>query len=113
MARVFDHTSIIDVKISSKMPRAKSKAVPEGERPFTHDEPGSGEHTIANIYRLLKEGFNKTDKYLEEPTGKMITTNQRLTGLTVASGSAAISHRGGRRKTRHEDPRAYGEHSSR
>ena len=71
----------LDVGVNPKIPRTKSKAVPEGNGPFPHDEYGSCEPTTADIYPLLKERFDKTDKHLKKLTGEMKRTNQRLAGL--------------------------------
>ena len=49
--------------------------------PVLHDGYWSGELTMAALYRVLKEGFDSKDKYLEKLTRMMKRTNQRLAGL--------------------------------
>ena len=46
----------LDVEVTPKIPRTKSKAVSEVNDPFLHNKAGPGELTIEEIYRLLKEG---------------------------------------------------------
>ena len=62
---------------------AKSKAVPKGNGPFPQDESGSGEPTMEDIYRPLKEGFDKMGKHLEKLTGTMNRTKQFLARLQL------------------------------
>ena len=71
-----------DVEVNPEMPRNRSKAVPEGKSPFPHhDEFGSGEPTMTELYRMLEERFDRSDKQLHELIGKMRATNPRLADL--------------------------------
>ena len=78
------------------MPRKQGKAIPEGNGPVPyHDKFGSGESTMADLYRMLKNNFDRKDKSLDrmsshfdrrdkkldELTEEMKATNQRLVGL--------------------------------
>ena len=75
------------------MPREHSKAVPDGDGPVPHhDEFGGGEPTMADLYRMLEESFDKKvdkmrshfdqqDKKLNELTEMMRATNARLADL--------------------------------
>ena len=46
------------------MPRKESKAVPEGNGPVPQQEEfGSGEPTMADVYRMFKERFDRSDRY--------------------------------------------------
>ena len=48
------------------MPWNWSKAVPEGNCPvLRQDEFGSDQPTIADIYRMIKERFDQSDRYLD------------------------------------------------
>ena len=60
----------LDAKVDPKMPRMKRKAVSEGNAPDPHDESGSGIPTMAGIYRIFKEGFDKMDKPSENLLGR-------------------------------------------
>ena len=63
------------------MPRKWSKAVPDGNGPVSHDEVGLDQPTMANLYGMVKERFNKSDRKLDELTKEMRGTRQRLGGL--------------------------------
>ena len=64
------------------MPRNRSKAVPEGSGPVPHhDEYGSDHSTMADLYRMVKERFDRSYKQFDDLTEKMRVTNQRLAGL--------------------------------
>ena len=71
------------------MPRNRGKAVPEGNGPGPHhDEFGPDRRTLAGIYRLFEERFDKQvylmshfdqqDKKLDELVEKTRETNRRL-----------------------------------
>ena len=46
------------------MPRKESKAGPEGNGPVPQQEEfGSGEPTMADVYRMFKERFDRSDRY--------------------------------------------------
>ena len=95
MARVFYHTSVFGAEVNPKMSRNRSKAVPEGNGPVLHYyEVGSGESTMADLYRTLEENFDIMDNNLDrmssrfdrqenksvELTEEMRATNQRQAG---------------------------------
>ena len=52
------------------MPRKRSKAVPEGSGPVPHhDEFGSDQPTMADLYRMIEERFDKSDRNLDKMKG--------------------------------------------
>ena len=78
------------------MPRKESKAVPEGNGPVPQQEKfGSGQLTLADVYRMFKERFDRSDRYrismrsqldqqvkkLDEMTEDWRSMDQRLTRL--------------------------------
>ena len=51
--------NILDVVVNPEMSRNRSKAVSEGNDPVPyHDEFGSGEPAMADLYRILEETFD-------------------------------------------------------
>ena len=68
------------------MPRKQSKAVPKGNGLILHhDEIGSGKPTMADLYQMLEERFDRmdknidrTDEQLDELIGRTRETSQRL-----------------------------------
>ena len=59
----------LDVKVNPNMPRKQSKAGPEGNGYVPHrNEFGSGEPTMADLYRMLKEMFNGRNKNFDRTT---------------------------------------------
>ena len=66
MARVFYRTSDLGAEVNSNMSRNRSKAVPEGNGPVPHrGEFGSGEPTMADLYQMFKNNFDRMDKNLD------------------------------------------------
>ena len=71
------------------MPRKESEAVPEGDSPVPKQEEfGSGEPTLADVYRLFEEKYKKTDSYfdrwnrkLDEISNEMRVMDQHVTSL--------------------------------
>ena len=60
---MFHHTSVFDVVVNPEMPRNRSKSVPKGNGPVPHhDEFRSGEPTMAELYRMLKQEIDRMDK---------------------------------------------------
>ena len=54
------------------MLRKASEAVPEGNGPVPQkEELGSGQPTMEDVYRMMKEAFDRWDKKLDEISGKM------------------------------------------
>ena len=48
------------------MPRKESEAVPEDNGPVPQQEKfGSGQPTLADVYRMMEELFDKSDRYLD------------------------------------------------
>ena len=48
------------------MPRKESEAVPEGNGPVPQQEYfGSGQPTLADVYRTMEEFFDRSDRYLD------------------------------------------------
>ena len=77
--RVFYYTSVLVAEINPNTSRMESKAAPEGKGSFPqHDEFGSGKSSMVDLYRLLEEMFDRSDKQLDELTVRIIATNQRL-----------------------------------
>ena len=53
------------------MSRKRSKAVLEGNGPILHhDKFGSGEPTVADLYKMLKVIFDRMDKNLDRMTSR-------------------------------------------
>ena len=63
------------------MPRNWSTVVPEGNGPVCHDEVGPDQPTLADLYRMIEELFDKSDRGLDELADEMRATQQRLAGL--------------------------------
>ena len=63
------------------MPRNRSTAVPEGNSLIRHDEIGPDQPMLADIYRMIEEVFDKSDRKLDELADEMRATKQRLAGL--------------------------------
>ena len=54
------------------MPRKESKAVPEGNGPILQQEEFvSGQPTLEDVYRIMKEAFDRRDRKLDEISDKM------------------------------------------
>ena len=54
----------LDVEGCPNMPRNWSKAAPEGNGPVSEQEEfGSGQLMLADVYRVVKERFDQSDKY--------------------------------------------------
>ena len=77
---------VLGAEVYPEMSRKWSKAVPEGNSPVPyHNEFGSREHTMAGLYRMIKERFDKSDRNMErvkshfdELAENMRETRQRL-----------------------------------
>ena len=71
------------------MPWKASEAVPEGNGPILQQEEfGSGQPTMGDVYRMMKEAFDRWDRKLDGISGKMeeyveerTSIDQRLTRL--------------------------------
>ena len=72
------------------MPRKESKAVPEDNGPVPQQEEfGSGQPTLADVYRMMKERFDQSDRYwdsmkthFEKKLDELVEmTDQRLASL--------------------------------
>ena len=75
------------------MPRKESEAVPEGNGSIYQQETlGSGQPTLANVYRMmeelfdrwgrkLEEHFDRSDKKLDKMAEEMRVMNQRVSTL--------------------------------
>ena len=60
----------------------KSEAVPKGNGPVPQQEEfGSGESTLADVYRMFKERFDRWDRKLDEMEEDWRSMDQRLTRL--------------------------------
>ena len=70
-----------DIEVYTEMPRKWSKSVPEGNGPVCHDKVGSDSPTMADLYRMVKERFDKSDRKLDDLIEKTRETNRRLAGL--------------------------------
>ena len=64
------------------MLRKESKAVPEGNAPVPQkEELGSGQPTMEDVYRMMKEAFDRWDKKLDEISDEMKIMDQHVTRL--------------------------------
>ena len=64
------------------MLRKASEAVPEGNDPVPlKEELGSGQPTMEDVYRMMKEAFDRWDKKLDEISGEMKKMDQHVTRL--------------------------------
>ena len=64
------------------MLRKESTAVPEGNGAVPQqEESGSGQPTVEDVYRMMKEVFEKRDTQMDELLLERRTINQRLTRL--------------------------------
>ena len=101
------------------MPRKESEAVPEGNGLVPQrEEIGSGEPTLADVYRLFEERFDRQqeimDSFFDGMSSCFDRWNMKLDEkmdqhVTPGAWSlAATSRHGGRRASRHEDSRAHG-----
>ena len=64
------------------MPRKESEAVPEGNGPVPQQEEfGSGQPTLADVYRMVKEVFGGWDRKLDEIAKGMRAMDQRAARL--------------------------------
>ena len=90
---MYQNISALGAEVYPKMPRKQEKVVSEdnGSAP-QHDEFGPDPPTLADIYRLFEDVFNRRlktteshfdqqDKALDDLTEKMRETRQRLAGL--------------------------------
>ena len=80
---MFYHSSVPGAEVNNpEMPQKKNKAVPDcnGLVPY-HDEFGSDQLTMADLYRIIKERFDRSDKQFDELAENIRVTNQRLAGL--------------------------------
>ena len=60
------------------MPQNWSKTVPEGNGPVPQQqELGSGQPTLADVYQMVKELFDKSDKKMDEHAEEMRATDHR------------------------------------
>ena len=62
------------------MPRKWSKAVPKGNSPVPRDE-GPDQSTMADLYRVIEELLEQSNRKLDELTKEMRGIRQRLVGL--------------------------------
>ena len=67
----------LDLEDCPNMPRNWSEAVPEGNGPVPQQEElGSGQPTLAAVYRIIEELFDKSDMRLEKLLDEMRSMNQ-------------------------------------
>ena len=70
------------VYYSLNMPRNWSEAVPEGNGPGPQQEElGSGQPTLADVYRMIKELFDKSNRKMDELSDEIRRMDQHLAGL--------------------------------
>ena len=84
MARVFYHTSALDVEASPEMPRKQSKAGGNGSLPY-HGGLGFGEPTMAELYRMLEEKSDRIDKTFDRMTSRFDRRLYKFIGKTRAT----------------------------
>ena len=64
------------------MPRKESEAGPKGNGPVPQQEEfGSGQPTLANVYRMVEERFDKSECRPEKLTNDLTSMNQRVASL--------------------------------
>ena len=64
------------------MPRKENEAVPEGNGPIPQQkELESGQPTLADVYQMIGELFDKSDRRLEKLSDEMRRIDQRLASL--------------------------------
>ncbi|CAN0038774.1 unnamed protein product, partial [Ascophyllum nodosum] len=65
------------------MPRNWSEAVPEGSGPVPQQEEfgGDDQPTLADVYRMIEELFDKSGRKLDELTENLRVTDQRVASL--------------------------------
>ena len=64
----------LDVDVYPNMPWNRSTPVPEGNGPIRHDELGPDQPTLADLYRIIEELFDKSDRKLDELADEMKAT---------------------------------------
>ena len=90
------------------MPPKESKAVPESNGPVPQQEQfGSGQPTLAGVYRMMNELFDRSDRRLEKLSDEMGRMGQRLASLEQDARQATSCH-GGRRASKREGSQAHG-----
>ena len=86
------------------MPRKESEAVPESNGPVPQQEEfGSGQPTLADVYRRFKERFDQSDRYLDSMKSHLDQQEKK----PGAGRSVDTSCHRGRRASRHQDSRAH------
>ena len=64
------------------MPRKESEAVPDGNAPVPQQkEFESDQPTLADVYRMIEELFDKSDRKLDQLTDEIRGTRQRVASL--------------------------------
>ena len=73
---------VLDVEVYPNMPRNWSTAVPDGNCPVSqHDEFGPDQPTLADLYRMVEEPFDKSDRKLDGLADEIRVITQRSAGL--------------------------------
>ena len=97
LARVYQHTSVLDVVVHPKMPPKKSQVVPEDIGPVPKDACVLlGRTTLEEVRQVVYEAL---DKALDERTENMRETLQRSASLEQDARQPRLN--GGRRNIRH------------
>ena len=66
------------------MPRKESEAVPEGNGPILQQEEfGFGQPTMEDVYRMMKEDFDRWDTKLDEISDKMEECIEERTSIDL------------------------------
>ena len=79
----FHHSSVLGAEISPEMPRNMTKAVLEGNGPVPHnDEFGCGEPMMVDLYRMLKNNFDRMDNNLDRMLSHLCQQDKTLVELT-------------------------------
>ena len=77
---------VLGAEVQPEIPRKWSKAVPEGNGLVPQqDEFGLEQPTLAEFYRMIEEGFDRSDRKLDELIEKTREGNRRLAGLLHGS----------------------------
>ena len=90
------------------MPRKENEAIPESNGTIPQQEEfGSDQPTLADVYRMMEELFDKSDSKIDKACRRDESDTSAFS-KPRAGRSAATSCHGGRRASRREDSRAHG-----
>ena len=85
LARVYQHTSAISIFWTRGYPnilRKESEAVPEGIGPVPRQEFRPDQPTLVDLYRLLKEGFERERKQNKSLLDKIDVLSRKMNEIS-------------------------------